>query len=130
MANICRARGWLRQRDRADGMTWLWCYQRLRESDGEMVENAVRLGLVANIGDDETSAWLKVGELGLIEKCINQPLSGSPTFGDLCAAFVKDGLPFRKKDGRRKAKGTIETYEYHINNHILARWRNVVAEEN
>jgi integrase len=94
-----------------------------------MVENTVRLGLVANIGDDETSAWLKVGELGLIEKFINQPLSGSPTFGDLCAAYVRDGLPFRKKDGRRKAKGTIETYEYHINNHILERWRDVVAEE-
>lgn len=129
MAKICKARGWLRQRERADGMTWLWCYQRLRESDGEMVENTVRLGLVANIGDDETSAWLKVGELGLIEKFINQPLSGSPTFGDLCAAYVRDGLPFRKKDGRRKAKGTIETYEYHINNHILERWRDVVAEE-
>jgi hypothetical protein len=83
-----------------------------------MVENTVRIGLVANIGEDETSAWLKVGELGLVEKFINRPLSGSPTFGDLCAAYIKDGLPFRKKDGRRKAKGTIETYEYHINNHI------------
>jgi integrase len=129
MANICKVRGWLRQRERADGMMWLWCYQRLRESNGEMVENTVKLGLVANIGDDETSAWLKVGELGLVEKYINKRLSGSPTFGDLCATYVKDGLPFRKKDGRRKAKGTIETYEYHINNHILARWRDVVAEE-
>ena len=54
-----KARGWLRQRERADGMIWLWCYQRQRERDGEMVENAVRLGLVADIGDDETSAWLK-----------------------------------------------------------------------
>jgi len=117
MADNSKVRGWLRQRERADGMTWLWCYQRLRESDGEMVENTVRLGLAANIGDDETSAWLKVGELGLIEKYINRPPSGSPTFGELCATYVKDGLPFRKKDGRRKTKGTIETYEYHINNH-------------
>ena len=129
MANICKVHGWLRQRERADGMTWLWCYQRLRESDGAMVENTVTLGLVANIGDDETSAWLKVGELGLVEKYINKPLSGSPTFGDLCALYVKDGLPFRKKDGRRKAKGTIETYEYHINNHILPRWKDIAVAE-
>jgi hypothetical protein len=45
------------------------------------------------------------------------------TFGELCAAYIKDGLPFRKKDGRQKAKGTIETYEYHIHNHILLRWK-------
>src|SRR5580693_2660726 len=32
--------GWLRQRMRADGMTWLWCYQRLRPGDGKMVENS------------------------------------------------------------------------------------------
>jgi integrase len=124
-----KARGWLRQRERADGMVWLWCYQRLRENDGEMVENTVRLGLVADIGDDETSAWRKVGELGLVEKYINNPLFGKPTFGELCAAYARDGLPFRKKDGRRKAKGTIETYEYHIHNHILHRWKDVVAEE-
>jgi integrase len=121
--------GWLRQRERADGMVWLWCFQRLRESDGEMVENAVTLGLVNVIGNDRTSAWLKVGELGLIEKHINNPLSGKPTFGELCAAYVKEGLPFRKKDGRRKSKGTIETYQYHIANHILPRWNDAVAEE-
>jgi integrase len=124
-----KARGWLRQRERADGMVWLWCYQRLRESDGEMVENSVVLGRVDDIGDDATSAWLKVGELGLVDKYINNPLSGKPTFGELCAAYVKDGLPFRKKDGRRKSKGTVETYQYHIDNHILPRWKDVVAEE-
>ena len=46
MANICKVRGWLRQRERAGGMTWLWCHQRLREGDGAMVENTVSLGLV------------------------------------------------------------------------------------
>jgi hypothetical protein len=55
--------GWLRQRMRADGMTWLWCYQRLRARDGTMVENFLRLGLVAEIGD-EPAAWRRVGELG------------------------------------------------------------------
>jgi hypothetical protein len=47
MAN--RINGWLRQREPENGMTWLWCYQRLRPSDGKMVENAFPLGLVAEI---------------------------------------------------------------------------------
>jgi integrase len=125
---VNKVRGWLRSRMRAEGMTWLWCYQRLRSSDGRMVENSVPLGVVDEIGDED-AAWIRVGELRLIEKHINLPLSGMPTFGDLCAAYVKDGLPFRKKDGRRKGKGTIETYQYHINNLILPRWQDVVAEE-
>lgn len=45
------------------------------------------------------------------------------------SAYSKDGLPFRKKDGHKKSKGTIETYQYHINNLILPRWANVIAEE-
>ncbi len=126
MAN--EVKGWLRQRKRAGGMTWLWCYQRLRPSDGEMVENSVPLGPVAEIGD-EPAAWIRVGKLRLVEKYINQPLSGKPTFGELCTSYVKDGLPFRKKDGHRKGKGTIETYQYHINNLILPRWEDVIAEE-
>jgi hypothetical protein len=48
----------------------------------------------------------------------------------LCATYVKDGLPFRKKDGRRKNTGTIETYQYHIDNIILPRWRNDIAGGN
>jgi integrase len=123
-----KVRGWLRQRERADGMTWLWCYQRLRPSDGKMVENIIRLGLVAEIGD-ESAAWIKVGELGLVEKYITNPISPKPTFGELCSEYMRDGLPFRKEDGHRKANGTIETYLYHINTFILPRWRNVVAGE-
>jgi integrase len=123
-----KVNGWLRPRRRAHGMTYLWCYQRLRQSDGRMVENSIPLGLIAEIGD-ETAAWRRVGELGLVEKYINQPLSGKPTFHELSIAYVKDGLPFRKKDGHRKGKGTIETYQYHINNLILPRWENVIAEE-
>jgi len=38
-------------------------------------------------------------------------------------------LPFRKKDGGRKSKGTIETYLYHINNLILPRWKDHIAAE-
>ena len=123
-----KVKGWLRERERAEGMAYLWCYQRLRPSDGKMVENSIPLGLVADIGD-EIAAWILVGELRLVEKYINRPLSGRPTFGELCTAYVKDGLPFRKKDGHRKGKGTIETYQYHINNLILPRWESAIAEE-
>jgi integrase len=126
MAN--KVKGWLRARERADGMTWLWCYQRLRPGDGKMVENSVPLGLTADIGD-ETAAWIRVGELGLVEKHINKPLSGKPKFGELCATYIAHGLAFRKKDGRRKSKGTIETYQYHLNHFILPRWKDVIVEE-
>ena len=60
--------GWLRQRMRADGMTWLWCYQKLRPSDGKMVENAVSLGLVSEVGDDEPAAWMKVGSRPILSR--------------------------------------------------------------
>ena len=123
-----KVKGWLRKRERADGMTYLWCYQRLRPSDGKMVENSVTLGLVADIGD-ERAAWRRVGEVSLVEKYITETLSGKPTFGELCEAYTRDGLPFRKKDGRRKSKGTIETYQYHIKNIILPRWRDDIAGE-
>jgi hypothetical protein len=126
MAN--KINSWLRKRERAGGMTYLWCYQRLRPSDGKMVENAVPLGLVAEIGD-ESAAWRCVGELRLVEKHINQTPPGRPTFGALCTAYIKDGLPFRKQDGGRKSKGTIETHEYHIDSLILPRWEKVIAEE-
>src|SRR5215471_6968575 len=123
-----KVKGWLRKRERAEGMTYLWCFQRLRPSDGKMVENSVTLGLVADIGD-ERAAWRRVGEVGLVEKYITESLSGKPTFGELCGAYTKDGLPFRKKDGHRKGKGTIETYQYHIDNIILPRWKNDIAGE-
>jgi integrase len=125
---VSKINGWLRQRLRANGMTWLWCYQRLRPGDGKMVENSFPLGLVTEIGA-EAAAWRRVGELGLLEKYRTQRLSEKPTFGELCATYVKDGLPFRKKDGRRKNTGTIETYQYHIDNIILPRWRNDIAGE-
>jgi integrase len=119
--------GWLRQRERASGMTWLWCFQ--INKNGRMVENSIPLGLVSAIGAKESHAWQIVGELKLVDKYINNPISNKPTFGELMAAYVKDGLPFRKKDGKRKCLGTIETYEYHIDSHILPRWRDVVVTE-
>lgn len=43
----------------AGGMTWLYCFQATRPSDGKRVENSKRVGLVANFPDDE-AAWAEV----------------------------------------------------------------------
>ncbi len=118
--------GWLRQRERADGMAWLWCHQQLRPSDGKMVENTMRLGLVAEIGD-ENGAWRRVGELRLIEKYIANPTNGQPTFGWLTNHYINHGLPFNKRNGKRKGKGTIYCYQHALDGFILPRWQDEVA---
>lgn len=122
-----KVKGWLRKRKRAGGMVWLWCYHRLRPSDGRMVENSIPLGLVSEIGDDEPAAWMKVGTLKLVEKHISNPVNGQPTFGWLANHYIKNGLPFNKRNGHRKSKGTIYCYQHALDEFILPRWRDEVA---
>jgi hypothetical protein len=74
-----KVKGWLRKRKRAGGMTWLWCHQRHRPSDGKMVENSIPLGLIAEIGDDPAAAWIRIGTLKLEQKYISNPVNGQPT---------------------------------------------------
>ena len=121
-----KARGWLRKRDRSDGMTWLWCYQKLRSSDGQKVENSVALGLVSEVGKTANAAWLKVGELKLIDKYLANPM-GQPTFGWLANHYINHGLPFNKRNGHRKSKGTIYCYQHVLEDIIIPRWKNEVA---
>jgi len=123
-----KARGWLRKRKRTCGMTWLWCYQKLRSGDGEMVENSIPLGLVSEIGDSETAAWVKVGTLRLIEKYLLNPV-GQPTFGWLANHYINHGLPFNKRNGHRKSKGTIYCYRHALEEFILPRWMDEVASK-
>lgn len=122
-----KVKGWLRKRKRADGMTWLWCYQRLRPSDGEMVENSIPLGLVSEVGEDESAAWIRVGTLKLVDKYISNPVNGQPTFGWLANHYINDGLPFNKRNGHRKSKGTIYCYRHALSDFILPRWQGDVA---
>jgi integrase len=121
-----KVKGWLRKRKRAGGMTWLWCFQKLRPGDGEMVENCIPLGLVSEIGDSETAAWVKVGTLRLIEKYLSNP-AGQPTFGWLANHYLNHGLPFNKRNGHRKSKGTIYCYRHALEEFILPRWKDEVA---
>lgn len=118
--------GWFRRRMRADGLTYFWCYQKVRPSDGKKVEQPVRLGLVADIRND-AAAWREVGRLNLIEKYITNPISGQPTFGWLANHYIKDGLPFNKRNGKRKAKGTIYNYQHDLDDFILPRWKDEIA---
>jgi integrase len=111
---------------RADGNTYFWCFQKVRPSDGKRVEQPVRLGLVAAIGN-ETAAWREVGRLNLIEKHILNRINGQPSFGWLANNYIKDGLPFNKRNGKRKAKGTIYNYQHDLDNFVLPRWKDEVA---
>jgi hypothetical protein len=126
MADMGKVRGWLRQRERADGVNWLWCYQHERPSDGKIVENAVKLGPVADIGD-ETAAWIRVGELGLKAKYFQNAARGQQAFGRLANHYIEHGLPFNKRNGKRKGKGTIYLYLHALNDFILPRWRDDIA---
>jgi len=113
-------------RKRAGGMTWLWCHQKLRASDGTKVENSVPLGLVSDVGKSEAAAWLKVGELKLVEKYLSNP-TGEPTFGWLANHYVNHGLPFNKRNGHLKAKGTIYCYQHVLEDFLVPRWKGEVA---
>src|SRR5947208_11878317 len=62
-------RGWLRKKKYADGMTWLFCFQVTRPSDGERVENSKPVGLVADF-QEEKGGGGEGGRLGL-EKHLN-----------------------------------------------------------
>ena len=46
-----KAKDWLQKKKRAAVMTWLWCYQKLRPSDGKMTENSIPPGLVSEISN-------------------------------------------------------------------------------
>lgn len=123
---MAEEQGWLRKRMRADGNTYFWCYQGIRPSDGKRVEHPVRLGLVSAISSD-TAAWREVGRLNLIEKHILNPTQGQPTFGWLANHYIKDGLPFNKRNGKRKSKGTVYNYQHSLDDFILPRWENEIA---
>jgi hypothetical protein len=122
-----KVKGWLRKRKRADGMSWLWCYQKLRASDGKMVDNSILFGLVSDIGDDASAAWMRVGLLKLVERYISNPVNGQPTFGWLTNHYINHGLPFNKRNGNRKAKGTVYCYQHALDEFILPRWQDEVA---
>jgi len=121
-----KGEGWLRRKQYADGMTWLFCFQTIRPSDGKRVENAKRVGLVADF-PSEKSAWAEVGRLNL-KQYLDRPLGSDPTFGELAEHFRKHEL--KKASGvGKKADETVTTTELNLDNWVLPRWRSRVASE-
>ena len=117
-------RGWLRKKKYADGMTWLFCFQVTRPSDGKRVENCKPVGLVADF-PDEKAAWVEVGKLGL-EKHLDNPVGPEPTFKEIAEHWRLHEL---RKEGiiGKKAVETVKCSEHNLDRYILPRWGGCVA---
>lgn len=113
------AKGSVIQKQRANGMTWIFLFQTTRPSDGKRDENTKAIGLVKDIGTSEAAAWREVGRLGLDIK--TNSTSKQTTFGDLAEHFRN--LELRKLRGVRvKAEETVSTHEILLDRWILPRW--------
>ena len=113
------ARGSVIQKQRANGMTWIYRYQTTRPIDGRRVEHTKVVGLVKDVGKTQAAAWRAVGCLGLDTElnCSSEQI----TFGDLAEHFRNHEL--RKSRGvRLKADETITTHEILLDRWILPRW--------
>ncbi|SRR5260370_28025988 len=104
--------GWLRRKKYADGMTWLYCFQTTRQSDGK------RLGLVSDF-PTQTAAWIEVGRLGLQKHLDGSPVE--PKFKQIAEHWRMHEL---RKEGiiGRKAEETADRDEHNLDTFILPRW--------
>jgi hypothetical protein len=111
--------GWLRKKKYADGMTWLFCFQTTRQSDGKRVENSKRVGLVADF-PTERAAWVEVGQLGL-EMYLDGLIGMDATFKQIAEHWRRHEL---RKGGiiGRKAEETADRDEHNLDTFILPRW--------
>ncbi len=118
-------RGWLRKKKYTAGMTWLFCFQVTRPSDGKRVENSKPVGLVAHF-PDEKAAWVEVGKLGL-QKYLDNPISPEPKFKDIAEHWRLWEL---RKEGiiGKKADETADRDEHNLDGHVLPRWGDCLAK--
>jgi integrase len=100
-------RGWLRKKKYANGLTWLFCFQVTRPSDGKRVENCKPVGLVAAF-PGEKAAWVEVGKLGLAEHWRLHELRREGVIG-------------------KKAAETVKCSEHNLDKYVLPRWGGCVA---
>lgn len=117
-------RGWLRKKMYADGLTWLFCFQLTRPSDGKRVENSKRVGPVASF-PGEKAAWMEVGRLGL-EKYLCNPLGPDPTVKEIAEHWRLWAL---RKEGiiGKKAHETANRDEHNLDRYVLPLWSNRLA---
>ena len=118
-------RGWLRKKKYTAGMTWLFCFQVTRPSDGKRVENSKPVGLVADF-PDEKAAWVEVGKLGL-QKYLDNPISCEPKFKDIAEHWRLWEL---RKEGiiGKKAHETADRDEHNLDGYVLPRWGDCLAK--
>ena len=117
-------RGWFK-RMYASGMTWLYCFQVTRPSDGKRVKNSKTVGRVVVFPDNE-AAWKEVGRLRL-DKYLDNPLGSEPTVKEIAEHWRLHGL--RRKNGviGKKAHETAERDEHNLDEYVLPRWGDSVA---
>jgi hypothetical protein len=106
---MAKQQGWLRKKKYADGMTWLFCFQTTRQSDGKRVENSKRVGLVADF-PTEKAAWMEIGKLGL-EAYMDNSISAASTFKRIAEHWRRHEL---RREGiiGRKADETADRDEH------------------
>src|ERR1700741_4158331 len=100
-------------------MTWLFCLQVTRPSDGKRVENSKPVGLIADF-PDEKAAWVEVGKLGL-EKYLENPVDPEPDFRDIAEHWRLWEL---RKEGIIGKKAAEPAYrdEHNLDGYVLPRW--------
>jgi len=105
-------------------MTWLFCFQVTRPSDGKRVENCKPVGLVAAF-PGEKAAWVEVGKLGL-EKHLDNPVGPEPTFKEIAEHWRLHEL---RREGiiGKKAVETVKCSEHNLDKYVLPRWGGCVA---
>jgi integrase len=116
--------GWIRKRQYADGMAWLYCYQTTRASDGKRVEHTKRIGFVCDL-PSEKAAWMEVARLSLNNN-LDSPMGSKPTFGQIAGHFKCHEL---RKEGviGKKAEETAARDKHNLDEYAIPRWGNHVA---
>ena len=116
--------GSLRKEPRAKGPTWVFRYY-ITRCDGKRVEHKIALGLVTDIGADESSAWREVDRQRLREIANqNQPFRGKPTtFGQLAQHYIEHELQEDQSEAAiEKAYTTTEPYKRILTKRIVPRF--------
>ena len=118
--------GWLRVKRYADGDTVLFCFQTRRTSDGKLVENHRRVGLLRDF-PSVRGQWMEVARLGY-QELLDRPIGASPTFAELAQHWRSHEL---KKDAgiAKKAHETVTISELILDNWVLPKWGDLKASE-
>jgi integrase len=116
--------GSVRVEQRANGPTWVFRYYVTR-FDGKRVEHKTPLGLVREIGSEESAAWREVNRQRFRENANKtQPFRGKPkTLGQLVQHYTEHELQEDQSEAAiEKAYTTAETYKRILTNRVIPRF--------